>query len=125
MTITLENLDGEYDVRSETSYGGPFWLNGDGITVIKDGLTFRKDKAGCIWESAFHVVGDNQVRIEATVDPSHAGDSVYIPDENGNPTKGIVTYKSVLEIEIVHGKIVINGSIKHGKETTRLTMTQR
>ena len=124
MSITLEDLDGQYEVRSETSYGGPFWLKGDGITLVKDGLTYRKDKGGCIWESAFSVVGDNQVQIESTVDPSHAADDVNILDEKGNPTKSVVTYKSVLNAKTVNGKIVLNGAIKHGNETTNLTMTK-
>jgi hypothetical protein len=124
MPITLEKLDGEYEVRSETSYGGPFHLNGDGLTIIKNGLTYRKDKAGFIWESAFSIIAGDQVQIESTVDPSHAGDNAFITDEKGNPTKGIVTYKSVLNAKIVNDKIVMNGDIKHGTETTRLTMTQ-
>lgn len=124
MTITLDDLDGQYEVRSETSYGGPFWLKGDGVTIVKHGLTYRKDKGGCIWESAFSVIGDNKVQIESTVDPSHAGEDVYISDEKGNPTKGIVTYKSILDAKKVDGKVVLSGEIKHASETTRLTMTQ-
>jgi len=124
MTITFDELDGQYEVRSETNYGGPFWLKGDGITVVKNGLTYRKDKGGCIWESAFSVIGEDKVQIESTVDPSHAGDDVFILDEKGNPTKGIVTYKSVLEARIANGKLVLSGAIQHGAETTRLTMTK-
>jgi hypothetical protein len=128
MAITLDDLDGKYDVRSETSNGdsafGSFGLKGDGVTIIKNGLTYRKDKMGCIWESAFSVVGNNQVQIEATVDPSHAGDDVYISDAKGNPTKSIVTYSSVLDAKSVNGKIVLSGEIRHGKSVTRLTMTK-
>jgi len=123
MPLTLDDLDGQYDVRSETSYGGPFWLKGDGTTTIKNGLTYRKDKAGCVWESAFHIINDSQVSIESTVDPGQT-EGVYITDEKGHPTKEIVTYKSVLGIRVVDGKIVMTGDIKHGNETTRLTMTQ-
>lgn len=124
MAINLDDLDGHYDVHSETSYGGPFWLKGDGTTEIKNGLTYRKDKAGCIWESSFSVIGENRVQIESTVDPSHADDSMYITDEKGNPTKSIVTYKSILEATMADGRIVLSGEIRHGKEVTRLTMTK-
>ncbi|MBU6475437.1 MAG: hypothetical protein KGQ70_05695 [Alphaproteobacteria bacterium] len=122
MPITLEDLDGSYQVSSETSLGGPFIVNGDGVTVIKNGLTYRKDDRGCIWESAFSVIGEGQVRIESTVDPSHAGKDMFILDAQGNPTKGTVTYKSVLEARVVEGKIVLSGVISHGQESTRLTM---
>ncbi|MFH1157503.1 MAG: hypothetical protein V1721_01245 [Pseudomonadota bacterium] len=124
MPITLESLDGSYEVQSETSYGGPFHLKGDGITTVKNGLTYRKDAKGYIWESSFSVIGKNHVQIESTVDPSHAGEGAYITDEKGNPTKGIVTYKSILDARVVNGKIVMSGIIKHGAETTRLTLTQ-
>ncbi len=122
MPVTLEDLDGQYEVTSETSQGGPFVVNGDGITVIKNGLTFRKDGKGCIWESSFSVIGDGKVQIESTVDPSHAGADMFILDEQGNPTKGIVTYKSILDAKIEDGKVVLSGMIDHGSESTRLTM---
>ncbi len=122
MPITLEDLDGEYQVISETSQGGPFVVNGDGTTLIKNGLTYRKDDKGCIWESAFSVIGEGKVKIESTVDPSHAGANIYILDEKGNPTKSIVTYKSVLDAKRVDGKIVLSGIIEHGNESTRLMM---
>ena len=122
MPISLENLDGQYEVSSETSYGGPFFVNGDGITIVKNGLTYRKDKNGWIWESSFSVIGQDRVEIESTVDPSHAGDDAFILDQQGNPTKGIVTFKSVLDAKVVDGKVVMSGVIKHGKDTTRLTM---
>ena len=124
MPISLETIDGQYEVSSETSYGGPFHVNGDGITVVKNGLTYRKDKNGCIWESSFSVIGPDKIQMESTVDPSHAGDDAFILDEKGNPTKGIVTFKSVLDGKIENGKIILSGTIKHGNETTRLTMKQ-
>jgi len=124
MPISFENLDGQYEVSSETSYGGPFVVNGDGITVVKNGLTYRKDKKGNIWESSFSIIGKDKVEIESTVDPSHAGPDAFILDEKGNPTKSIVTFKSVLDGKIENGKIILSGVIKHGNETTRLTMKQ-
>ena len=124
MAITLDDLDGQYDVRSETSNGDSFGLKGDGVTIIKNGLTYRKDKMGCIWESAFSVVDNDKVQIESTVDPSHAGDDVYISDAKGNPTKSIVTYTSLLDAKSVNGKVVLTGEIRHGNAVTRLTMTK-
>jgi hypothetical protein len=124
MPISLEDLDGTYNVTSETSYGGPFFVNGDGVTVIKNGLTYRKDKNGFIWESSFSVIGEDKIEIESTVDPSHATDGAFIIDQKGNPTKGIVTYKSTLDVRQMDGKIVMSGIIQHGKDTTRLVMKQ-
>lgn len=124
MPITLDNLDGRYEVRSETSDGGPFRVNGDGVTEIRNGMTYRKDGKGFVWESAFSVLGEGRVQLESSVDPSHAGPEAFVIDEKGNPTKGIVTYRSILEARLVDGKIVMSGTISHGGATTRLTMQQ-
>lgn len=125
MTIKMEDLDGTYDVTSETSYGGPFHVNGDGVTTVKNGLTYRKDKNGCIWESSFSVVDEGQVQLESTVDPSHVEGGMHIVDAQGNPTSGMVTYKSVLNAKKIDGKIIMSGEIQHGANTTRLTMKQQ
>lgn len=124
MALTMDELDGKYEVRSETSDGGPYILNGDGITEIKNGLTYRKDKNGFIWESAFSIEGD-KVAMESTIDPSHAtGPDSFIKDEKGNPTRGMMTYRSVMEVKRENGKLVLVGEINHGTIVTRLTMTK-
>jgi hypothetical protein len=120
MPITLDELDGQYQVHSETSQDGKFIVNGDGLTTVKDGFTYRKDKNGCIWESSFSIAGPNKVEIESTIDPSHA--DTFILDEKGNPTKSMVRYRTILNVETVDGKIILSGTVEHGTETTRLTM---
>ena len=122
--MSLENLDGKYRVQSKTSYDGPFQLNSDGITEIKNGLTFRKDNKGCTWESSFMPIFGDQVKVESTVDPSTAPKDVMIHDVAGNPTRETVLYKSILNSKIVDGKIVMSGTIICGDETIELIMTQ-
>ena len=124
MTITLNDLDGQYEVHSESTYKGSMPLQGDGKTTIKNGLTYRKDKSGCTWESSFSMLEDGKVQIESTIDPSGAAENFHILDEKGNPTREIVTYRSVLEVRRINGKIVMSGTIQHGQDLSRLTMTQ-
>ena len=124
MLTSLKNLDGDYEIQSETSYGGPFGLEWDNFTTIKDGMAYRKDKKGYIWECSFSIIGKDQVQVKSTVDCSHAGENAYITDEKGNPTKSIVTYKSIMDVKTVDSKIIMSGTIKHGTETTHLTLTQ-
>ncbi len=122
MALSVGDIDGKYEVKSETSKGGPYVVNGDGITEIRNGLTYRKDANGFIWESSFSILNDHQVQMESTVDPSHAGDSTFIQDDKGNLTKGMMTYKTILDVTTDDGKIVLSGTIRHGDETTRLVM---
>ncbi len=124
MDISVLDIDGFYKVESVTDGETAFSPKGDGVTEIKNGLTFRKDQNGCIWESLFTVAGDDAVQLETTVDPSHTPPGYYISDENGNPTKSIVVYKSMLDLAEQDGRIVMSGTIKHGKITTKLTFTR-
>lgn len=122
MAFTLNDLDGKYQVATETSSGGPQTVKGDGTTEIRDGLTYRKDSNGFIWESSFSILGDTQVQMESTVDPSHAPSGAFIKDEKGNLTKGMMTYKTILELSTEGGKTKLSGTISHGGETTKLVM---
>jgi hypothetical protein len=122
MGLTLNDIDGKYLVKSETGSGGTFTVNEDDVTEIRDGLTYRKDKKGLIWESSFSLVEDNQVRLESTVDPSHADNAIYLADEKGNPTNSMMSYNTLLDVKTVDGKIVMSGTIRNGNETIRLTL---
>jgi hypothetical protein len=122
MSFSVDDLEGKYIVKSETSDGGPYIVNGDGETEIRNGLTFRLDRNGFIWESSFSVMGPKLVLMESTLDPSRAGDDAYIKDEKGNPTKAIVTYRTVLEVGYESDRLVMEGIIEHGGETTRVKL---
>lgn len=121
MSITLEELDGKYEIHSERVSGGTTLPDGDGVTEIKNGLTFRKDKNGFIWESSFTLKGD-KVQMESTIDPSHA--DKYLKDEKGNLTKAMLTYRALLEPSRENGRLVLKGDVSHAGEVTRLTMTK-
>lgn len=118
----MEELDGKYEVFSQKIGGGKTVPDGDGTTVIRNGLTYRKDKNGFIWESAFTIAGTDSVQMESTIDPSHAGADKFIKDEKGNLTKGMLTYRAILQATRVDGRLVLEGDIKHGGEVTRLTL---
>jgi hypothetical protein len=124
MTITIADLDGKYEVKSKNANGDPYTVDGDGTTEIRNGLTFRKDKNGLIWESAFTVLNDRQVKMESTVDPSHASNTVYLRDDKGNPTSAMLTFRTILEATHVDGRLTLSGVVEHGPEKTYLTLTK-
>lgn len=123
MPITMDELDGRYEIRTETSESGPYALDADGVTDVKDGMTWRKDKNGFIWESAFTII-DGAVLMQSTLDPSHAPSGKFITDEKGNPTKSIMTYKTVMTVGRDQGRLTLSGEIRHGATVTRVTMTR-
>jgi hypothetical protein len=122
LPITLDELDGKYQVLTKSTGGDKHVPDGDGTTEIKNGLTYRKDKNGFIWESSFTIVGPEQVQMESTIDPSHAGADKFIKDEKGNLTKGMLTYRASLKASRENGKLVLQGDINHAGETTSLIM---
>jgi hypothetical protein len=126
MPLTLDELDGTYDVRSESlEAGAAHTVDGDGTTDIRNGLTYRKDKNGLIWESAFSLLDDGKkVQMESTVDPSHTTGTVYIRDAAGNPTTGMLTFRTILDVSREGGRLSLSGIIEHGIEKTRLTLTK-
>lgn len=124
MAIKLEDLDGKYEIRSETSDGGPYLINGDGVTEVKNGRTYRKDKNGYIWESLFKIIAKDKVSLESTLDPSLADEDLYIKDNKNNLTREKVTYKGDLIVRTEFGRLVLRGEIRHGIVTTRITMTK-
>lgn len=119
MPLKQDDLDGKYLVHSESTTGG---VNGDGETEIKNGLTYRTDKNGFVWESSFSVIGENEVQMESTVDPGQAGPDKQIKDQNGVLTSDVVVFRSVLNATNENGKLILEGTIRHGEEITRLQM---
>lgn len=124
MALKLEDLDGKYEIRSETSDGGPYKINGDGITEVKGGRTWRKDANGFIWESKFQIIGKDKIGLESTLDPSLADEDFFIKDNKNNLTREKVTYKGELIARTEFGRLTLRGEIKHGIVTTRITMTK-
>jgi hypothetical protein len=123
MPLTMDELDGRYEITTKTNESGPHVLDGDGVTEVKNGLTWRKDKNGFIWESAFSIT-DDAVLMQSTLDPSHAPGGKFITDEKGNPTKSIMTYKTVMTVSRDGGRLTLSGDIRHGTTVTRVTMTR-
>ena len=123
MPLTMDELDGRYEITTKTSESGPHVLDGDGVTEVKNGLTWRKDKNGFIWESAFSIT-DDAVLMQSTLDPSHAPGGKFITDEKGNPTKSIMTYKTVMTVSRDGGRLTLSGDIRHGTTVTHVKMTR-
>lgn len=124
MALEQRDIEGKYVIRSETSDGGPYKINGDGITEIRDGRTSRTDANGYKWESVFTVTGKGTVHLASTVDPSASHEDNFIKDNKNNLTREKVTYKGDLTASEVKGKLVLAGEIKAGIVTTRLTLTK-
>ncbi|MBI1215897.1 MAG: hypothetical protein GC185_08775 [Alphaproteobacteria bacterium] len=128
MALTLDELDGTYEVRTEISGAeqDPYDIDGNGTTRIHNGQTFRKDQQGMIWESEFTIIGEDKVQMKSTLDPSHArGGGQFIKDEKGNLTKAMVSYTTELTASRDgEGRVVLNGAIEHGGVTTLLTLTK-
>lgn len=128
--LSLELLDGTYSLQSHApgdahAPGDDLLIaNGDGKIDIRNGMSYRKDDRGFIWESTYTITGDRHVEMTTTVDPSHAGPDAYVMDGSGNPTKGMVTYAATLTAANEDGELVLRGEIRHGGGVSALTLTK-
>lgn len=122
--LTLDDLDGKYKIRSETSDGGPYRINGDGVTEIKGGRTSRTDENGYIWNSVFSIAGKDKVLLQSTLDPGQSHEDNFIKDNKNNLTREKVTYSGELLVRRIGGSITLEGEIEHGIVKTRLVMTR-
>jgi hypothetical protein len=120
--LTLDALDGTYAVTSVTESADPHAVAGEGRTEIKNGMTYRKDAQGLIWESQFTIISETEVEMESTVDPSHSGAGTFIRDEKGNPTKGMMTYRTSLAVSHDNGALTLTGTVRHAGQATLVTL---
>lgn len=121
--LTLEMIDGTYRVQTQGADGKT--IDSTGETVIRNGLTYRKDKNGFIWESSFSIISPTEVDMESTIDPSHASSEKFIADERGNLTKGMMTYRTRLNAALNDdGKLTLSGRIEHAGTVTPIVMTK-
>lgn len=125
MPLTLDILDGTYRVHSHATSGHALFPHDDSDTVIHNGMNFHKDANGFIWESQFTILSPTEVEVITTVDPSHGDSAAFLIDASGNPTKSMVTYKTILHVTRNDDILVLRGDIHHSGSVTTLTLTKQ
>lgn len=115
-------LDGKYRVSSTTSYQGPIEKKSDGETEIINGQTHRIDDAGCTWTSTFEIISDTEVKMSSTADATNADVDFLLTAPDGTPTKGPVTYETILKLARKGERVQMSGQIEYGNDVVLLTM---
>lgn len=115
-------LDGKYRVSSTTSYQGPIEKKSDGETEIINGQTHRIDDAGCTWTSTFEIISDTEVKMSSTADATNADVEFLLTAPDGTPTKGPVTYETILKLARKGERVQMSGQIEYGNDVVLLTM---
>jgi len=115
-------LDGQYQITSTSSYQGPLEMRSDGITVIKNGQTSRRDKANCLWTSTFRILNDTEVEMVSVADPTDADADFSLLRPDGSPSRQPVTYTTILKLMRKGDKVQLSGQIEYGGNVTFITM---
>ena len=119
----MSELDGLYQVTSTTNYQGPLEKQSDGKTEIRNGQTHRRDAANVLWTSTFKVISPTEVEMISLADPKDADPDFALTKVNGEPTREIVEYRTVLKYARKDDdKIQLSGTIQYGNEVVFLTM---
>ncbi len=124
MSLTLQDLDGQYRVTTISDYTGPIPMQSDGITEILNGETDRTDAAGCKWHTKLSILNDNEVQFESTADPTDAKPDFCLTKPNGELTRDPLTYTTTLKVARKDDKIRLSGQIENGRVITVITMTK-
>ena len=115
-------LDGQYRITSTSSHKGDIEKRSDGETVIRNSQTERLDDANCKWTSTFTVLSDTEVKFVSVADASKAAVDFLLTAPDGSPTRGPVTYESVLKLARKGDKIQMSGQIHYGNDVVFLTL---
>lgn len=118
----INDLDGQYQISSTSSYQGPLEMRSDGITEIRNGQTSRRDKANCLWTSTFRAISDTEVEMVSVADPTDADADFSLLRPDGSPSRQPVTYTSILKLMRKGDKIQLSGQIEYGGNVTFITM---
>lgn len=116
------DLDGRYQVNSTTSYQGPLEMKSDGITIIENGQTHRRDKANCLWTSTFNIVNESEVEMVSLADPTDADADFSLIRPDGSPCREAVTYRTILKLSRKGDRVQMSGQIEYAGNITFITM---
>jgi len=113
--MTPNPLDGQYRVTSTSSYQGPLEMKSDGITVITNGQTLRRDDANCLWASTFTIINDAEVEMVSIADPREADGDFSLIRPDGS-------YRTILKLARKGDLIQMSGQIEYAGTVTFITM---
>ena len=116
------DLDGQYQITSTTSYQGPMEMKSDGVTEIRNGTTSRRDKANCLWTSTFRIITETEVEMVSVADPTDANPDFSLLRPDGSPSRQPVTYTTTLKLMRKGDKIQLSGQVEYGGNVTFITM---
>lgn len=117
-----DDLDGQYQITSTSSYQGPLEMRSDGVTEIKNGMTSRRDQANCLWTSTFRVISETEVEMVSVADPTDADADFSLLRPDGSPSRQPVTYTTILKLMRKGDRVQLSGQIEYGGNVTFITM---
>lgn len=117
-----DDLDGQYQITSTSSYQGPLEMRSDGVTEIKNGMTSRRDQANCLWTSTFRVISETEVEMVSVADPTDADADFSLLRPDGSPSRQPVTYTTTLKLMRKGDRVQLSGQIAYGGNVTFITM---
>lgn len=120
--MNMHPLDGKYRITSTASRKGDIEKRSDGETEIRNSQTQRRDAANCEWTSTFTVLSETEVKLVSVADAAKAKVDFLLTAPDGSPTRGPVTYESVLKLSRKGEKIQMSGQIHYGNDLVLLTL---
>lgn len=118
--MNVEDLNGYIGITYSYDAGSDAIPLMDAKGVILHGRFVAIDIGGCTCAGTITRFVNQQATYECIWDASRADPDVFLPDENGRPTRGLVIFQGTLSVSTVDNKLIAAGQIQHGPLAIRV-----
>lgn len=117
-SITLEELQGEYDITYATSPPlDNFFEPGFGSAKIDGNKLIGVDALGVVWNATFEIGNDDQLPFQATLDPKGTSETVGLLNKSGVMTREPQDYEGVIKVSKSETETILRTQVQQGPLT--------
>ncbi len=125
-SITVEELQGAYDIRYQSTPILPDWYEpGIGDAKIEGTHLKGADGVGVIWNADLKVLENGIIEFEALLDPKDAPPNAGLMDKNGKMTKEKQSYSGKMNVTKSNNKLILRTRVQQGPLTIDVQFIKR
>ncbi len=125
-SITLEELQGEYDITYASSPPlEHFYEPGIGSARIQGNELVGIDALGVIWHATFEIVEENRLSFKATLDPKNTAETVGLMDKSGIMSRQPQYYEGVIKVSKSNTETILRTQVQQGPITINVQFRKK
>ena len=116
--ITLEELQGEYDITYASSPPlDNFYEPGIGSGKIEGNKLIGVDALGVVWDATLEIGNDNQLSFQATLDPKGTPETVVLMNNSGIVSREPQNYEGIIKVSKSDTETILRTQVQQGPIT--------